>query len=381
MSRIQLHKFVDLAKPIRTRQERHAELSRRGFLGAAAGLAALTSMPKDTFARNFGPGAAPVRYPDPDIVVLDKRFKSKLGNTPIQRLYTGTLWAEGPAWSGVGRYLLWSDIPNNENLRWLEEDDHVARRFRYPSGNSNGNTFDYEGRQIACQHGTRKVVRYEHNGTTTVLADMVDGKELNAPNDVVVHPDDNSIWFTDPGYGSLMEYEGNRLPESAGSVSPLQKEAIYRIDAQSGAITRVADEPFKPNGLCFSPDYQRLYVADTGITHYPEAKSQIWVYDVDGTKLKNPRTFVDMEWNGKTGFSDGIRCDEDGNIWSSAGWAGDGYDGVHIFAPDGTRIGQIRLPEICSNVCFGGSKRNRLFMTASQSLYAVYVETRGAHIT
>ena len=381
MSRVQLHKFVDLAKPIRTRQERHAELSRRGFLGAAAGLAALTSMPKDTFARNFGPDTAPVRYPDPDIVVLDKRFKYKLGNTPIQRLYTGTLWAEGPAWSGVGRYLLWSDIPNNENLRWLEEDDHVARRFRYPSGNSNGNTFDYEGRQIACQHGTRKVVRYEHNGTTTVLADMVDGKELNAPNDVVVHPDDNSVWFTDPGYGSLMEYEGNRLPESASSVSPLQKEAIYRIDAQSGEITRVADEPFKPNGLCFSPDYQRLYVADTGITPYPEAKSQIWVYDVDGSKLKNPRTFVDMEWDGKTGFSDGIRCDEDGNIWSSAGWAGDGYDGVHIFAPDGTRIGQIRLPEICSNVCFGGSKRNRLFMTASQSLFAVYVETRGAHIT
>lgn len=381
MSRVQLHKFVDLAKPIRTRQERHAELSRRGFLSAAAGLAALTSMPKDTFARNFGPDAAPVRYPDPDIVVLDKRFKYKLGNTPIQRLYTGTLWAEGPAWSGVGRYLLWSDIPNNENLRWLEEDDHVGRRFRYPAGNSNGNTFDFEGRQIACQHGTRKVVRYEHNGKTTVLADKVDGKELNAPNDAVVHPEDNSIWFTDPGYGSLMEYEGNRLPESASNPSPLQKEAIYRIDAQSGAITRVADEPLKPNGLCFSADYKHLYIADTGISHYPDAKSQIWVYDVDGAKLKNPRTFVNMEWNGKTGFADGIRCDEDGNVWSSAGWVGDGYDGVHIFAPDGVRIGQIRLPEICSNVCFGGSKRNRLFMTASQSLYAVYVETRGAHIT
>ncbi len=381
MPRVQLHEFVDLAKPIRSRQERHAALSRRGFLGAAAGLATLTSMSKDAFARNFGADAPPSRYPDPDIVVIDKRFKYKLGNTPIQRLYTGTLWAEGPAWSGVDRYLLWSDIPNDENLRWLEEDNHVSRRFRYPAGNSNGNTFDYEGRQIACQHGTRKVVRYEHNGKTTVLADKIDGKEFNAPNDAVVHPNDGSIWFTDPGYGSLMEYEGNRLPESASNVSPLHKEAVYRIDGKSGAITKVADEPFKPNGLCFSNDYTKLYIADTGISHYPDAKSQIWVYDVDGTSLKNPRTFVNMEWDGKTGFADGIRCDEDGNVWSSAGWVGDGYDGVHIFAPDGVRIGQIRLPEICSNVCFGGSKRNRLFMTASQSLYACFVETRGAHIT
>jgi gluconolactonase len=376
MARVQLHRFIDCAKaPAGT-----VKLDRRGFLAAAAGLAATTAMAPEAFARNFGPGAEPQRYPDPDIVVIDKRFKYKLGNTPIQRLYTGTLWAEGPAWNGVGRYLLWSDIPNDENLRYLEEDDHVSRRFRYPAGNSNGNTFDYEGRQIACQHGTRKVVRYEHNGKTTVLADKFEGQEFNAPNDAVVHPNDGSIWFTDPGYGSLMEYEGNRLPGSASSPRPLRKEAVYRID-KSGAITRVAEEPFKPNGLCFSHDYRKLYIADTGISHYPEAKSQIWVYDVDGATLKNPKTFVNMEWNGKTGFSDGIRCDEDGNVWSSAGWVGDGYDGVHIFAPDGARIGQIRLPEICSNVCFGGSKRNRLFMTASQSLYAVYVETRGAHIT
>jgi gluconolactonase len=338
-------------------------------------------MAPEASTRNFGPDAQPVRYPDPDIVILDKRFKYKLGNTPIQRLHTGMLWAEGPAWSGVGRYLLWSDIPNDENLRWLEEDNHVSRRFRYPAGNSNGNTFDYQGRQIACQHGTRKVVRYEHNGKVTVLAEKFNGKEFNAPNDVVVHPIDGSIWFTDPGYGALMEYEGNRLPQSATSVSPLQKEAVYRIDGQSGAITKVADEPFKPNGICFSHDYRRLYVADTGISHYPQAQSVIWVYDVDGEKLKNPRTFASMEWEGKTGLADGIRCDEDGNVWSSAGWVGDGYDGVHVFAPDGVRIAQIRLPEICSNVCFGGSKRNRLFMTGSQSLYAVYVETRGAHIT
>jgi gluconolactonase len=376
MARVQLHRFIDCAKT----PAGPVKLDRRGFLAAAAGLAATTAMAPEAFARNFGPGAEPQRYPDPDIVVIDKRFKYKLGNTPIQRLHTGTLWAEGPAWNAVGRYLLWSDIPNDENLRYLEEDDHVSRRFRYPAGNSNGNTFDYEGRQIACQHGTRKVVRYEHNGKTTVLADKFEGQEFNAPNDAVVHPNDGSIWFTDPGYGSLMEYEGNRLPGSASSPRPLRKEAVYRID-KSGAITRVAEEPFKPNGLCFSQDYRKLYIADTGISHYPEAKSQIWVYDVDGATLKNPKTFVNMEWNGKTGFSDGIRCDEDGNVWSSAGWVGDGYDGVHIFAPDGARIGQIRLPEICSNVCFGGSKRNRLFMTASQSLYAVYVETRGAHIT
>jgi gluconolactonase len=284
------------------------------------------------------------------------------------------------AWSGVGRYLLWSDIPNDENLRYLEEDNHVSRRFRYPAGNSNGNTFDYEGRQVACQHGTRKVVRYEHNGKTTVLAEKFEGQEFNAPNDAVVHPNDGSIWFTDPGYGSLMEYEGNRLPGSATNPQPIRKEAIYRID-KGGTITKVAEEPFKPNGLCFSHDYRKLYVADTGKSHYDQAKSIIWVFDVEGTKLANPKTFVSMEMDGKTGFADGIRCDEDGNLWASAGWVGDGYDGVHIFAPDGTRIGLIRLPEICSNVCFGGSKRNRLFMTASQSLYACYVETRGAHIT
>jgi len=295
------------------------------------------------------------------------------------RLYRGTLWAEGPAWNGVGRYLLWSDIPNNEQLRWIEEDGHVARRFRSPSGNSNGNTFDFQGRQIACEHGNRRVVRYEYDGGITVLADSFDGKSLNAPNDAVVHPEDGSIWFTDPGYGGLMDYEGHRV--DTGSVQPFQKEAVYRIDGQGGKLQKVADEPFKPNGLCFSPDYKRLYVADTGASHYPDAKNIIWGYDVDGAKLHKAQTFADMEMDGKSGFADGIRADEDGNIWSSAGWVGDGYDGVHIFAPNGDRIGQIRLPEICSNVCFGGSKRNRLFITGSQSLYAVFVETRGAHLT
>ncbi len=256
----------------------------------------------------------------------------------------------------------------------------MARRFRFPSGNSNGNTFDFQGRQIACEHGNRRVVRYEFNGGITVLADSHGGKSLNAPNDAVVHPEDGAVWFTDPGYGSLMNYEGNRA--DTGSLQPYQKEAIYRVDPSQGTLEKVADDIYKPNGLCFSPDYRKLYVADTGASHYPDAPKNIKVWDVvDRRALRNGREFASMELEGKTGFADGIRADTDGNVWASAGWVGDGYDGVHIFAPDGDRIGLIRLPEICSNVCFGGTKRNRLFMTGSQSLYAVYVETQGAHLT
>ncbi len=357
-------------------------MTRRGFLGAVAATAAITTMSRDAFARNFEIWPdEPVRYPTPTVKPLDPRFKYKLGNAPILRMYRGTLWAEGPAWNGVGRYLLWSDIPSDEQLRWIEEDGHVARRFRSPSGNSNGNTFDFQGRQIACEHGNHAVVRYGYDGRREVLVDSTpDGKPLNAPNDAVVHPNDGAIWFTDPGYGGLMNYEGRR--ENTGSPQPIQKEAIYRLDT-NGTLTKVADEPFKPNGLCFSPDYKTLYVADTGKSHYADAINIIWQFDVsaDGTKLSNPRTFADMTYEGRAGFADGIRCDEDGNVWSSAGWVGDGYDGVHIFAPNGERIGIIEMPEIISNVCFGGSKRNLLFMTGSQSLYATYVETTGAHIT
>jgi gluconolactonase len=288
-------------------------------------------------------------------------------------MHRGTLWAEGPAWNGVGKYLIWSDIPNNVQLRWLEEDGHVST-FRQPAGNSNGNTFDYQGRQISCEHGNRRVVRYEYDGTTTVLADSWDGKPLNAPNDAVVHPN-HSIFFTDPGYGSLMNYEGNK-----GEL--MLKEAVYRVDPGDGKLHKLTDEIYKPNGLCFSPDYRKLYVADTGSSHYDQAPRNIKVWDVvDGKTLASGREFASMELDGRSGLADGIRADEDGNVWASAGWVGDGYDGVHIFAPDGDRIGQIRLPEICSNVCFGGTRRNRLFMTGSQSLYAVYVETRGGHIT
>lgn len=360
-------------------------LHRRSFLAASAGLlaAGVTSLQ----ARDYGPNAAPVRYPDPDIVTLDPRFgKYALGNTPIQRLYhsPNMFWAEGPAWNGVGRYLLWSDIPNNVQMRWLEEDGHVTT-FRNPAGNSNGNTFDFHGRQISFEHGNRRVVRYEHDGSVTVLADKFDNKPLNAPNDGVVHPN-GDIWFTDPGYGSLMNYEGNKAAND--SKQPYQKEAVYRIDGKTLKIEKVTDEIYKPNGLCFSPDYKKLYVADTGSSHYKEAPKNIKVWDiVDEKKLTNGREFTSMSLkkpNGEvlSGLADGIRCDVDGNIWASAGWVGEGYDGVHVFEPtEGVRIGQIRLPEICSNVCFGGTRRNRLFMTGSTSLYAVYVETRGAHIT
>ncbi len=359
--------------------------SRRNFLVAMSGALATSAIASQATARDYGPNAPPTRYPEPDVVVLDERFKKyKLGNSPIQRLYHSheMLWAEGPAWNGVGRYLLWSDIPRNIQLRWLEDDGHVSV-FRNPAGYSNGNTFDYQGRQISCQHGTRKVVRYEYNGDVTVLAESYNGKSLNGPNDAVVHPN-GDIWFTDPGYGGLMNYEGVRA--NTGSVQPYQKEAIYRIDGKTGKLNKVADQIHKPNGLCFSPDYKKLYVADTGKSHYPDAVEDIKVWDVVQEKtLANVKQFASMALmvNGekKAGFADGIRADVDGNIWASSGWVGDGYDGVHIFAPDGTRIGQILLPEICGNVCFGGTRRNRLFMTASSSLYAVYVETTGAHIT
>ncbi|MBV8847218.1 MAG: SMP-30/gluconolactonase/LRE family protein [Bryobacterales bacterium] len=342
--------------------------NRRSFL-AAAGAAALSpalraQQPQPpAYAPRDWSGQVPVRYPDPDVIALDNRFRRyMIGNTTIHRLYTGTLWSEGPAWNGVGRYLVWSDIPNNVQMRWVEDDGRVTV-FRNPSGYSNGNTFDFEGRELSCEHGNRRVVRYEPDGTTTVIADKFQGKRLNSPNDIAVHPD-GSIWFTDPTYGIQGTYEGFKAQSEV-------KDAVYRVDPKTGQMDKVTDDADKPNGICFSPDYKKVYVADTGMPH------DIRVYDIDGKGLKNGKRLLTMTnplASGQNAAADGIRCDVDGNIWAGA------TPGVQILTPSGEPIGVIRLPENCANISFGGAKRNRLFMAASQSLYVVYVQTAGAHI-
>ena len=346
-------------------------VGRRNFLSLS--LAAATTLASGR--AHAEPVSLTERYPDPRVRSLDPRFGALvIGNTPLRRIHTGNLWAEGPAWNGVGRYLVWSDIPADTQRRWLPDDGHVSE-FRKPSGKSNGNTFDYRGRQVSCQHFHRRVVRYEHDGSETVLADSYNGKALNAPNDVVVHPHDGAIWFTDPGYG-LNWHEGQ-----PGELT--QKEAVYRIDADNGKVERVTDEVYKPNGLCFSADYKKLYVADTGSPPNANEPGKIRVWTIgDKRVLRGGSVFASTTMDGFSGGNaDGIRSDVAGNIWAGCGWVGEGYDGVHVFAPDGERIGQIKLPEICSNVCFGGTNRNILFMTASQSAYALYANTERAHIS
>ncbi len=397
--------------------KRSATMSRRTLVGAA-GAAATTVVAGRAFAqaqpapvappstittppRDFSPRGAPTTYfTDPDILSVDPSFNSLAQpNSAIQRLWTGALWSEGPAWNAQGRYLMWSDIPNNRQLRWLEDDGRVSV-FRNPSNNSNGNSFDFQGRQLSCEHLTRRVVRYELNGSVTVLADSYNGKRLNSPNDVVPHPD-GSYWFTDPPYGGQL-YEG--APDAAGGpsnaagklnptlgqaagVGLLKRELptnCYRVDP-SGKVDLVVPEEQvpDPNGLCFSPDYKKLYVVSTGKgpgDTGPGGKGDVYVFDVAAdNKLSNRKLFSDFMVDGIKCGPDGVRCDVFGNVWASsnAGRAV-GYNGVTVWTAEGKLIGRIRLPEVCANICFGGPKRNRLFMAASQSLYAVYVNTQGA---
>jgi gluconolactonase len=415
MSRVHEHDSIGLAEPVGWKKRDGSELDRRRFLarvgaaGVGAGAlavgarAALAQEPTGPMAppstvttppRDFSPEGAPTTYFwDPDVIAVDPSFNSLAQpNAAIQRLWTGGLWCEGPAWSGEGRYLVWSDIPNNRQMRWIEDDGHVSV-FRLPSNNSNGNTFDFQGRQISCEHLTRRVVRYELDGSITVIADSFDGKQLNSPNDAVPHRD-GSIWFTDPPYGAQL-YEGtpdtaggpsnpegrlnNRVGQPVGVSDATQElpTQVYRWDPSGRLDVVIPDDRVpNPNGLCFSHDYKRLYVASTG----PAGKGDIHILDVGSdNRLSNQRVFTDCMVDGVKCGPDGVRCDVFGNLWASsnAGRAV-GYSGVTVWNPDGKLIGRIRIPEICGNVCFGGPKRNRLFMAGSQSLYAVYTATQGA---
>jgi len=292
---------------------------------------------------------------------IDPRFNALFnGNARLDLLYTGCKWAEGPAWFGAGRYLVWSDIPNNRQMRYDETDGSVSV-FRSPSNYSNGNTVDRQGRQVTCEHGARRVTRTEHDGTITVIADRFEGKRFNSPNDVVVKSDD-SIWFTDPAYGIDSDYEGHKAESEIGRCN------VYRVDPKSGAITAVITDMVRPNGLAFSIDEKNLYVADTGRTHGAQNPKHIRVFDVKGNRLSGGREFAECT----AGLFDGFRLDVDGRIWTSA------EDGVHCYEPDGTLIGKILVPEVVANVCFGGVKRNRLYICGTTSLYAIYIMTNGA---
>jgi gluconolactonase len=305
--------------------------------------------------------AEPIRYPDPDLVVLDPRFqKIVLGNAAIRRIATGFDFTEGPVWFGDGRYLLFSDIPNDRIMRWDETTGGISV-FRSPSHYANGNTRDRQGRLITCEHDTGRVTRTEYDGTVVVLADQWEGKKLTAPNDVVVKSD-GTIWFSDNGAGSRGNYLGHTAPQE----HPFR---VYRLDPRTNSMTIAVGDMARPNGLCFSPDETKLYVVDTP----GDRPKSTWVYDIvdRGTRAVEGRVFFD----GK-GYADGIRCDTEGNVWCGFS-GGPGEDGVAVFAPDGVLIGRILLPERCANVCFGGMKRNRLFMAASQSVYALYVEAQG----
>jgi gluconolactonase len=310
------------------------------------------------------------RLPDPRIRVLDERFLAlRLLSSTVERLAGGCYWAEGPQWFGDGRYLLFSDIPNNRILRW-DECSGVTSEFRKPSNHANGLARDSQGRLLACEHGTRRVTRTEYNGRITVLADHYKGKRLNSPNDIVCKQSDGSIWFTDPPFGILGWWEGE-------PATPELPHGVYRLDAGSGELSCLLEDLQGSNGLAFSPDEQVLYVVESRAT--PHRK--IWAYDVAGSTLKNKRVFVDAQG---PGAYDGMAVDVAGNVWCGFGSNGSAgadlaeLDGVRVYDREGRPLAHIELPERCANVCFGGANHNRLFMAASHSLYALYVNTRGA---
>ncbi|EHS52265.1 SMP-30/Gluconolaconase/LRE-like region-containing protein [Rhizobium sp. PDO1-076] len=298
---------------------------------------------------------------NPNYEIFDPRFRSLvISSADLEELHSDCRWAEGPVWFDDGGYLLFSDIPNQRMLRYVEGGGISV--FRTPSNFTNGNTRDRQGRLVSCEHGLRRVTRTEVDGTITVLADSFNGRRLNSPNDVVVHSD-GSVWFTDPTYGILSDYEGYKA-------DPEQKTRnVYRLEPDTGVIEVMVDDFLQPNGLAFSPDESLLYVADSGASHVEGAPRHIRVFDVvDGRKLANGRVFAEID----NGIPDGIRLDMSGNLWSSAA------DGVHCFAPDGTLLGKILVPQTVANLTFGGPRRNRLFITATKSLYSIYVTATGA---
>ena len=306
-------------------------------------------------------GAA--RYPDPSVQALDKSFEKYCQRlAAVELLFTGCRWAEGPVWFGDARCLLWSDIPNNRILRW-DEETGATTAYRKPSNFANGNTRDRQGRLLTCEHGTRRLTRTEYDGSITVLIDRFEGKRLNSPNDIVCRSDD-SIWFTDPPFGISNDYEGDR------SESELPAN-VYRIDSSTGKATVVASDIKGPNGLAFSPDERTLYIVEGR-----ETPRRLLAFEVirDGNRLGKRRIFAVADDGGAL---DGFRCDEDGNLWCGWGMGSAELDGVVVFSQTGERIGRIALPERCANLCFGGRRRNRLFMAASRSVYSLYVNTRG----
>lgn len=295
--------------------------------------------------------------------IIDERFRRyAIANVHLELLYSGCRWSEGPAYFAAGRYLVWSDIPNDCVMRWDETDGSVSV-FQSTSFYANGHTIDREGRLIACEHGERCVSRYEHDGTRTVLVSGGEDWRFNSPNDVVVKSD-GTLWFTDPSYGIDTDYEGHASPREADG------RHVWRFDPASGALNTVATDFQQPNGLAFSPDEHLLYVADTGASHAPDGLHHIRRFRVaeDGKSLNGGDVFAECDVD----LYDGFRIDTLGNLWTSAG------DGVHCYAPDGVLIGKIRVPEVVANVCFGGIKRNRLFICATTSLYSIYVNATGA---